>query len=251
MTDGSFLVTCAGNHDLALDANSWFINYNRFFITTSDGLEVHQRQPSALQQPPYTSEQARAALTNATAYLCDTSVTIPFNGPTNGGGDGSGGGSGGSSAKKGGVAIYGSPYQPEHQSWAFNLKRGAECAKKWSQIPTDGSVDILMTHGPAIGHGDQMRADNGGGRAGCVDLYKTITTAMQRAPPVHCFGHVHEGYGVTTNGTTVYMNASTLGSKGMNPPIVFDFPLPAIQSPVTVVPVTVTATSAASPKPKS
>jgi hypothetical protein len=42
----------------------------------------------------------------------------------------------------------------------------------------------------------------------------------------HIFGHIHEGYGVWTDGTTTYVNASTctLRYKPDNKPIVFDLP---------------------------
>ena len=43
-------------------------------------------------------------------------------------------------------------------------------------------------------------------------------------PMVHCFGHVHEGYGVSSDGRTTFVNASTCTTKYKpnNPPIVFD-----------------------------
>ena len=42
--------------------------------------------------------------------------------------------------------------QPEFCDWAFNLSRGEKCLEKWDLIPE--GVDILITHGPPIGHGD-------------------------------------------------------------------------------------------------
>ena len=46
---------------------------------------------------------------------------------------------------------------------------------------------------------------------------------------VQVFGHIHEGYGGTTDGTTAFLNASTsnLQYKQRNPPLVFDVPIPA------------------------
>ena len=42
--------------------------------------------------------------------------------------------------------------QPEFCDWAFNLRRGEQCLEKWDLIPE--GIDILITHGPPIGHGD-------------------------------------------------------------------------------------------------
>ena len=76
--------------------------------------------------------------------------------------------------------------QPEFYNWGFNLKRGQPCLDKWDLIPDE--VDILMTHGPPLGHGDLCKH---GGRAGCLQLLDTI---QQRVRPLyHVFGHIHEG----------------------------------------------------------
>ena len=47
------------------------------------------------------------------------------------------------------------PRQPWFGNWGYNLQRGEECAAKWREIPHD--TDILITHGPPIGHGDRVR----------------------------------------------------------------------------------------------
>lgn len=41
-------------------------------------------------------------------------------------------------------------------------------------------------------------------------------------PEYHVFGHVHEGYGVATDGTTTFVNAATCsqGYQPTNPPVV-------------------------------
>lgn len=54
-----------------------------------------------------------------------------------------------------------------------------------------------------------------------------LTTVEHRVKPsYHIFGHIHEGYGVTTNGTTTFINASTCDKNynARNEPIVFDLP---------------------------
>lgn len=143
----------------------------------------------------FDSDALKATLSSVCTYLEDTSVEIN------------------------GVKIYGSPWQPTFCDWAFNIERGPPIAAKWDAIPT--GVDILITHGPPIGHGDLC---SGGNRAGCVDLLRVIQSRVK--PKFHIFGHVHEGYGSTTDGTTVFINASTctFKYKPTNPPVVFDIP---------------------------
>jgi Icc-related predicted phosphoesterase len=137
---------------------------------------------------------ARAQLTNCT-YLEDEAVIIE------------------------GIKIYGSPWQPEFCEWAFNLDRGVPLREKWDLIPDD--TDILVTHGPPRGHGGLCSS---GIDAGCEELLGALEGRIQ--PKYHVFGHVHEGYGVTTNGNSVFINASTcsFNYQAINPAIVFDVP---------------------------
>lgn len=120
-----------------------------------------------------------------------------------------------------GVRIYGSPWQPEFCRWAFNVPRGTACLDKWNQIPP--GVDILVTHTPPVGHGDLCCS---GVRAGCVELLSTVQQRVK--PKYHVFGHVHEGYGITSDGRIIYVNASTCDINYLpnNAPIVFDVTLP-------------------------
>lgn len=114
--------------------------------------------------------------------------------------------------------MWGSPWQPEFCDWAFNLPRGAACLDVWKQIPTN--VNLLITHGPPLGRGD--RVNNGLSHCGCVDLLREVQDRVK--PAVHIFGHVHEGYGVSSDSNTTFINASscTLQYQCINPPIVFD-----------------------------
>ncbi|KAG8005737.1 Metallophosphoesterase domain-containing protein 1 [Nibea albiflora] len=63
-------------------------------------------------------------------------------------------------------------------------------------------------------------------RVGCMELLNTVQRRVQ--PKLHVFGHIHEGYGMMTDGTTTFVNASacTVNFLPMNPPIVFDLPNP-------------------------
>ena len=184
-------VVIAGNHDLTIDTPYFDQKQNYEHIL----MLMHKNLSE-----PMDAARARKALcessTNIFTYLEDQAVTVP-----------------------GGYKIYGSPWQPEFYNWAFNLSRGEDCAKTWEKIPTD--TDILLTHGPPIGHGDECTNNM---RAGCVDLLATIADRVK--PLFHVFGHIHEGYGATTNGTTVFVNASTctLQYEPTNPPLVFDLP---------------------------
>ena len=59
-------------------------------------------------------------------------------------------------------------------------------------------------HGPPLGRGDQCHH---GGRAGCYDLLKAVQGKVK--PRLHVFGHIHEGFGVSSDGTTtLFVNTS-------------------------------------------
>jgi Icc-related predicted phosphoesterase len=118
-----------------------------------------------------------------------------------------------------GLEFYGSPWSPTFFDWAFNAKRGDEIRRLWDAIPT--STDILITHGPPLGRGDWVESN---GRAGCYDLLLAVQQRIQ--PRLHVFGHIHESYGVTFDGTTLFVNASNLNLayQAVNLPIVLDVP---------------------------
>ena len=116
-----------------------------------------------------------------------------------------------------GVRFYGSPWQPWFYDWAFNLQRGAEIRAKWELIPT--GVEVLITHGPPYGHGDKTAR---GEAVGCEDLLEVVEEIK---PQVHIFGHIHEGAGISSNGETVFINASIcdLGYRPVNRPMVYEY----------------------------
>lgn len=87
----------------------------------------------------------------------------------------------------GGVRFWGSPWQPAHNNWAFNLPRGAQLAAKWSLIPE--GIDVLVTHGPPHGIGDWC---DDVVRSGCADL---LATVLRVRPLLHIFGHIHQDGG--------------------------------------------------------
>ena len=114
------------------------------------------------------------------------------------------------------IKIYGSPYTPWFHDWAFNLHRGKPLKEKWDLIPSN--TDILITHGPPLGHGDLVSNS----REGCEDLLNRIKQINLK---YHIFGHIHEGYGITREGQTILINASSIDElyEPINQAIVFEF----------------------------
>ena len=104
--------------------------------------------------------------------------------------------------------IYGSPWQPEFYSWAFNLpKNGIELAGKWEAIPDN--TDILITHGPAYDTLDTVVGrfwDN----LGCNLLAERIAVVK---PKIHVCGHIHSGYGYEFKNGTHFFNAAVLDEQ--------------------------------------
>ena len=106
------------------------------------------------------------------------------------------------------IRIYGSPWQPEFYSWAFNLpKNGIEIAGKWEAIPSN--TDILITHGPAYGTLDTVKG-RGHNHLGCELLAQRIEVIK---PKIHICGHIHSGYGYEFKDGTHFFNASVLDEQ--------------------------------------
>ena len=100
----------------------------------------------------------------------------------------------------------------------------SEIKKAWDLIPND--TEIVITHGPPLGFGDigYDEVERKDDFSGCLDLYEAISQRIK--PKYHVFGHNHEGYGMTTDGVTKYINAASVNTfrKPANKPIVFDLP---------------------------
>lgn len=116
-----------------------------------------------------------------------------------------------------GVKFWGSPWTPTFYDWYFMKDRGAEIAKKWYLIPDD--TDVLITHGPPSG--SHLAKTAQGQDVGCAELAWSVYDVM---PKVHCFGHIHEGYGMTEYCGTTFINASicNLSLMPVNNPVVID-----------------------------
>lgn len=100
-----------------------------------------------------------------------------------------------------GLRIYGSPWQPRFQDWAFNLDRGEPLRRKWARIPS--GIDILVTHGPPMGILDFSQYGNE--HVGCGDLRQELHRIR---PKLHVFGHIHGDYGWMEWNGTLFCNAS-------------------------------------------
>lgn len=99
-----------------------------------------------------------------------------------------------------GLKFYGSPWQPRFFNWAFNLSRGRELTAVWAKIPED--TDVLITHCPPYAIND---SNINGEHCGCYDLLERVN---QIKPKLHCFGHIHEGYGKNEFNGITFINAS-------------------------------------------
>jgi Icc-related predicted phosphoesterase len=89
--------------------------------------------------------------------------------------------------------IYASPYSPEFYNWAFAYPRSQDRYNPNPQaenpVPEYPAVDIMLTHGPAMGILDFVPPDL---NVGCEHLLRAVRRAR---PRVHLFGHIHEGWG--------------------------------------------------------
>lgn len=105
-----------------------------------------------------------------------------------------------------GVRFWGSPWQPWFFDWAFNAPKEdgeAFLAERFALVPED--VDVLVVHGPPRGYGDRAAGD--GSLVGSVAQLECI----DRVGPAACvFGHIHEGRGRWTRGTTELANVSAV-----------------------------------------
>ncbi|KKZ67023.1 hypothetical protein EMCG_07292 [[Emmonsia] crescens] len=82
------------------------------------------------------------------------------------------------------LTVYASPLTPSCGGWAFQY----HCQTGHAfEIRKD--VDLVMTHGPPKGILDRTLS---GARAGSTHVFEAIARSR---PRLHCFGHIHEGWG--------------------------------------------------------
>ena len=110
--------------------------------------------------------------------------------------------------------IHLSPWTPTFgYGWGYNADRGEAIRRYWRAIPDE--LDVLLTHGPPRGVLDRTFL---GVDAGCGELAEVVA---QRRPRWHCFGHIHEAYGIHRGERTTFVNCSL---EGGGAPLVFDVP---------------------------
>lgn len=118
-----------------------------------------------------------------------------------------------------GIKFWGTPVSKPFLNWAFNRPE-EKLEQHWKAIPDD--TDILITHsapykimdyGPITDH-----------NTGSPSLYREVIERIK--PTIHCFGHIHNGYGIYNHESGVkFINASNLDEdyKIKNKPITIKF----------------------------
>lgn len=82
------------------------------------------------------------------------------------------------------LRVYASPFTPSLSGdWGFQYH-----PNEGHNFEIPETVDIVITHGPPKGILDYTD----GRRAGCSNLFQAVARAQ---PRLHCFGHIHEGWG--------------------------------------------------------
>jgi len=116
-----------------------------------------------------------------------------------------------------GVKFYGTPVTRPYNNWAFNRPE-EKLIEHWKAIPDD--TDILITHGPPNTIFDWSIYDKI--HTGSPSLYFEVVERIK--PKLHCFGHIHGGYGTKVIEGTTFMNASNLDEEYMcvNAPMIFE-----------------------------
>lgn len=104
-------------------------------------------------------------------------------------------------------------------NFAFQYQTDKEANALWSAVPSDGSIDVMVTHGPPFGVRD---GPAGTSNAGCSILLNYVTERIQ--PRVHVFGHWHAKPGAEKRGDLLFINAASVDFDhcSTNPPVVFD-----------------------------
>ncbi|KAL8921892.1 MAG: hypothetical protein Q9208_005496 [Pyrenodesmia sp. 3 TL-2023] len=162
-------IVIAGNHDITLDEKYYRSTGARF---------LHRNIPedTAAVREIWTGEKAKE---KGVVYLEEGVRRFTLrNGAT--------------------FTIYTSPYQPEFCDWAFPYSRDEDrfnpspsspSTLPENPIPNHPDIDILLTHGPPHGILDETRT---GENVGCEHLLRAVKRCR---PRLHCFGHIHEGWG--------------------------------------------------------
>ncbi|OKL56618.1 hypothetical protein UA08_08140 [Talaromyces atroroseus] len=83
------------------------------------------------------------------------------------------------------LRVYASPFTPSLSGdWGYQYH-----PNEGHNFKIPNGIDIVITHGPPKGILDYT---DSGRRGGCPDLFQAVARAR---PRLHCFGHIHEGWG--------------------------------------------------------
>jgi Icc-related predicted phosphoesterase len=106
-----------------------------------------------------------------------------------------------------GLKIYGSPFSPEYNNWAFMYtRRSLEAKKIWEKIPNN--IDILATHTMPYGILDTNYCNQ---HCGCEVLAREV---FRKNPKIHIGGHLHNEGGTSKEMfDTTFYNVSLLNEK--------------------------------------
>lgn len=148
----------AGNHDGALDRRWWE-------VWEQPRRDPHMETPAAVER---IIEESRA---DGVQYLTEGTYTFDL-------------------ANGARLRVYASPWTPEFGAWGFQYSSEGASAGHDFDIP--GDVDVAMTHGPPRGVLDLAGRGATRTAAGCDWLFRAV---YRGRPRVHCFGHIHEGWG--------------------------------------------------------
>ena len=213
--DAELKLVIAGNHDISLDGKYWQTHlYQGGDPPEDDDDPEEQSQAMNIMKGPLAAEAGVTYLDEGVHFF-----TLS-NGAR--------------------FSLYASSYTPEFRDWAFSYKRSEDRFSRPNQVAEDctsiaenpiprfPNIDIVMTHGPPHGIMDECAQ----GHQGCDKLLRAVRRAR---PTMHCFGHIHEGYGAqvvgwtpgtsgadSTNGTTT----STIRSHIGRGPLVNQYPEP-------------------------
>lgn len=89
------------------------------------------------------------------------------------------------------LTVYASPYTPSLGDWGFQYHPDNGHDFMIDNSSGTKPVDVVIAHGPPRGIMDYT---NSAEREGSVSLFRALARSRPR-PRMHCFGHIHEGWG--------------------------------------------------------
>nr|OQO17875.1 hypothetical protein B0A51_15694 [Rachicladosporium sp. CCFEE 5018] len=131
--------------------------------------------------------------------------------------------------------IYASPFTPRFEDWAFaysgnedrfnsyadTLSDATNISQRPVPLRSEQQVDIMITHGPPMHILDIVKIDDtmqdtpeGPALRTSVGCPHLLRACMRARPLIHCFGHIHEGYGVKR--VTWPLDADEVASRKMS-----------------------------------